>query len=636
MPNSEFHPALVTGFPSREQTTAARCAGPVLVALAALAIVHLLVVAMGISPIRQGLLLDTDSYMKLVRIEQLLATGDWYDAVITRSNSPFGEALHWTRLFDILVIALATPLTPFVDLRGAVFWSGAAVSPLLAVATMGAMIWAPRPLLPDSAIGMRAMVALLTMMQPPILGYSLAGRADHHVLLMLIFVLIFGAGLRSLRAGEAGAARRSIQFAALAGGLGAIGIWASVELVVAIAACAAGLGLAWLLRGGAWLRGNIAFAGTFFATLAVSLAMERPPAEILAREHDRISILHLILAGALLVFWLGLALARAERLERTRARLAFAGAGALATLVALRLLFPELLASPLAKMDPRIVGLWLDRVSEMRTLWPGTTGNASDLLQYLGLGVAALPFLAWSILAERRHPAWLCRVLLALGIAAALPVAIMHRRFAPYADLLFGLVVCEGLVRLFARTDLSGPVLARSALRVAAVLLVFTAPIALGAFLQGRPLAAPKQSASDCSVREIAAVLADPKTGLGPRPLTILTSIDLGPELLYRTPHRVIGTPYHRNADGIYDTFEALSGSAAAARRVAYARRADIFLLCRVWGERAAYAGDGGAESLQEQLVRGRIPDWLAPLALPDAVAGRFAVFRVLPPQGRP
>jgi hypothetical protein len=54
-----------------------------------------------------------------------------------------------------------------------------------------------------------------------------------------------------------------------------------------------------------------------------------------------------------------------------------------------------------------------------------------------------------------------------------------------------------------------------------------------------------------------------------------------------------------------------------------------------VWGERAAYAGKAGTASFQEQLVQGRIPDWLAPLALPEAAAARFAVFRVISPQGR-
>ena len=35
----------------------------------------------------------------------------------------------------------------------------------------------------------------------------------------------------------------------------------------------------------------------------------------------------------------------------------------------------------------------------------------------------------------------------------------------------------------------------------------------------------------------------------------ILTSIYLGPLLLYKTPHEVIGTPSHRNVSGIIDTY---------------------------------------------------------------------------------
>src|SRR3546814_9292280 len=59
----------------------------------------------------------------------------------------------------------------------------------------------------------------------------------------------------------------------------------------------------------------------------------------------------------------------------------------------------------------------------------------------------------------------------------------------------------------------------------------------------GQPLAG-------CKVREVAAYL-DSDAGWGSQPQTVLAFMDVGPELLYRTRHRVIGTPYHRNGDGI-------------------------------------------------------------------------------------
>lgn len=40
--------------------------------------------------ISEAELVDTDAYMRLVRVEQLAETGDWYDSVIHRSNYPYG------------------------------------------------------------------------------------------------------------------------------------------------------------------------------------------------------------------------------------------------------------------------------------------------------------------------------------------------------------------------------------------------------------------------------------------------------------------------------------------------------------------------------------------------------------------
>ncbi len=61
-------------------------------------------VGLGISPVLDGGLLDSDSYMRLVRVDLLYQTGAWYDGNIPRSNAPYGDILHWTRLFDAVLL----------------------------------------------------------------------------------------------------------------------------------------------------------------------------------------------------------------------------------------------------------------------------------------------------------------------------------------------------------------------------------------------------------------------------------------------------------------------------------------------------------------------------------------------------
>ena len=84
----------------------------------------------GLSPVRDGGLFGPDSYMRVNRVLHLFGDGAWYSSLYPYSNAPFGELLHWTRAFDILLLANAGLAAPFVGLKAAVFWSGAVISPL--------------------------------------------------------------------------------------------------------------------------------------------------------------------------------------------------------------------------------------------------------------------------------------------------------------------------------------------------------------------------------------------------------------------------------------------------------------------------------------------------------------------------
>ena len=137
------------------------------------------------SPVLTGGLVGTDSYMRLVRLTELLANGQWYDSTIARSNAPYGEVLHWTRPFDVLLIILAAPVALFTGWQSGLYWASVVVSPFLLLSCGLSLIWAMAPLLrPNRWL----LPAIAIFIQPAILTYSLLGRADHHGLLLLVFV----------------------------------------------------------------------------------------------------------------------------------------------------------------------------------------------------------------------------------------------------------------------------------------------------------------------------------------------------------------------------------------------------------------------------------------------------------------
>ena len=51
-----------------------------------------------------GNLRDTDAYMRLIRVQELWQTGNWYQTVTSSLGAPDGLSLHWTRPLDILIL----------------------------------------------------------------------------------------------------------------------------------------------------------------------------------------------------------------------------------------------------------------------------------------------------------------------------------------------------------------------------------------------------------------------------------------------------------------------------------------------------------------------------------------------------
>ncbi len=564
-------------------------------------------------PIFSGVLLDTDSYMKLVRIEQWLAGGSWYDGTIARSNAPFGETLHWTRLFDLVLLAAALPLMPFMETKAALYWAGAFISPLMHLALGVALYWAARPLWREAGVGPAIMAILLTLAQGGVLGYGVAGRADHHALLLVLFALMLGAFLRMAEERREPARGAAV----LAGAFCGVGIWASVEIMAGVAAGAAALGLVWIRHGGDFDVRNRVFAIAFVFASAAALLLERRPDEFFAAEYDRISVAQFGAAVALAAVWLLVAAARAitGAADTLRFRLWSGAAAAAACGAVLLLLFPKLLDGSSAVFDPSIRAIWLERVEEMQSLWPDTRERTSKMLTLLGVAFVALPLMLFD-LRRWRGPLWGATLILFVTLCAVLPVAFAHLRFAPYAEIVAGLALIVPLGRVIAWSQSIRALLARVVLRATAIAALFLTPVIAGAaiipntaFEGRRPL--NQRLTTGCDLQSIASFL-----NRLPAPQTVLTYIDLGPELLYRTPHRFIGSPYHRNLAGIGDTQAAFGGTASEARSIVERRRVDLILVCTTASDMVFFSR-GPVDSLFRRLMRGDLPDWLRPVPMP-------------------
>jgi hypothetical protein len=120
-------------------------------------------------------------------------------------------------------------------------------------------------------------------------------------------------------------------------------------------------------------------------------------------------------------------------------------------------------------------------------------------------------------------------------------------------------------------------------------LMVLGAPVMVGAGLIGLGVghktgpagAADTQIENQCPWGDFAPILKQLEGSGGASPI-VLGFFHRGPEIMYRTGTRVVGTPYHRNASGIRDTHLILTTDAPDdARGIAQRRGVDYLAFCR-------------------------------------------------------
>jgi asparagine N-glycosylation enzyme membrane subunit Stt3 len=230
-------------------------------------LVHVVVYTKAIIETPNAQLVDTDPYMRLVRVEQLAETGDWYDSVIHRSNYPYGDELHWTRPLDVILVAGAYLLSPIQGFQKGLLTWGIMIGPLVGIFCLLALFWATRKILNRNA---QRLLWLLFIAQTLLFQIFTFGRPDHHSLLMLLFILLLGCLFRIIDQPH------NNKYILISGFIAALSLWVSVETIFAIIMVFVTMTFFWLIRGAAYSRQLLLFSLTIFAFSTAFLFIERP------------------------------------------------------------------------------------------------------------------------------------------------------------------------------------------------------------------------------------------------------------------------------------------------------------------------------------------------------------------------
>lgn len=543
---------------------------------------------------------DTDDNMRMMQVRGLLHGQAWFDLRQYRLNPPTGANIHWSRLVDLPIAGLILLLRPFLGGPGAERWA-VGIAPLLPyLLLMFSLALTCRRLIDPRAYGLA------------FLGIWFAGstnsmfmpeRIDHHGWQLALLAL----SLASLA--DAKRARSGI----VLGISTALSLAIGLEMIIYLALMGVAMVLFWVADPDERER---------LSTYALSLSASTAVCFLLFASYanraavcDALSPVWLsdaMVGGALMygLAWLS------PRQRGRRLMLAIVAGVVIAAFHALT--WPHC-TQRLEGVSPEVDRLWLSHVREARPVYKQDWQTIALTLALPGTGCVGWLLLIW----WRRRDADLMRrvAAAALPCAAATALLFWQIRTGPAAQML-GVVGAVGLTWFLvplvwnARwADIGlGPLTLRSVLTALLVLVGAGAAI---------PMIVGQFPGKKASAREIAIGkanrLCNTLWGFHPVALQpkgmVFTFVDLGPRLITVTHHDSVAGPYHRNGQQIADVMNAFRGSAAQAHQLIGKYHSNYLLTCPNSSTTTIFQSET-PNGFYAQLVKGKVPNWLAPVDL--------------------
>ncbi|MGH7102690.1 MAG: hypothetical protein ACREFJ_09860 [Acetobacteraceae bacterium] len=523
-----------------------------------------------------GGLIDPDSYMRLVRILQGMKAGHLTN-LVRGDDSGTPLIVEWSRLLDGLLLLLAAPLAPFIGWREALFAAGVATGPLFGGLLGAALAFAARPFCSRNWLWTAVVPGLLLS---GIRGFNEFGVIHYHTLQLALVALAAGF-----------AARRAFTAAGLAAGLA---LWVTPETMPFVLLVFVALGWAWCFRP---IGAGVARAGAaLFGVVAIAVLLDPPHGGAGVVELDRVSIVYLVLAGA--VAGAGIWLALLDRLQvRARMRWALGASGALCLFAVWLGLYPAVALGPAALMPAAQQHAFFGAIIEARPV-----RGLADAVSTLGPGIVALGYASWRCWRARGD--WLAVgiwLLLAGGVGLGMALTLGWRVFQEYP------AGAAAALLPVALADLSALLAARPGLgAVARVGLI--AVLLVGPYVPrfvGTARATERIGRAACPLADAGRLLA-PAVGE-----IVLTRPGEVPELLWRTRIVAVGSFYQHGVAGFLRLRAAWRAPAGARPSPAFRASGARFVLFCDTGRAHPIGFAGSRDSLWNRLAASQPPPWL-------------------------
>lgn len=560
-------------------------------------------IALGGTPVTTGKFLDSDDYMRMVRVTGIL-DGNGVPSHFEPRLGPKGAEMGWSRLVDWPLVAMQGVLELFMPRLNAAMWTATIMPALMLLVLLLVSCFYMRPVL-GSPVTFFMLLAVFA--QWAILRQFVPGRVDHHMWQIVLCILGYAGIVRLYISPE------TIRTAIFTGMAFGFGLAVGADIVPWLAAAGALLAWFWLLSGRQYERPILFFGlGVGITTLGLYL---------LLTPFDRLTY---VACDALSPFWVSMALAVTafggiifflpEKLKNSRAKRLITG-GITAALVSTVLfrLFGDCILDPYMIEDPIVRDMWLYNVGEAKSiirLWEQDTGIAKLFITPCILGLFAVLAACYKDKQNRSLWSGLCIV---LGLGAAL--SFYQVRTMDFTQA----IAILPLAWLFVNTaksvaNAAATLSYKKRLTISSVFFVTALIAFIFASMHRQEINLEKSEQNEyCRKSYVAEIL-----NKQPAPQMIAAHIDFGGYILLFTDHKVLSAPYHRNEEGLragYDIF--IADTPADAMKSIAKYNVDILVYCEDPDNLWKLTTDRD-DVFIDQLLAGNIPNWLSPLGVPE------------------
>lgn len=518
---------------------------------------------------------DTDDAMRLLQIREWLSGKNWYDLLQTRINGSEGLHSHWSRILDapiggfIFVAKLFfEPLT--AELVASFAWSGTMFMSVLSICAV-----CGRKLSRSQGFFLATLMSVLNM---PGMTQFVPGRIDHHSLQIVLVMIGYSTFVFVEKIKWGGIILGFVSAMSLGIGTEALPLFVVMGLLVCFE---------WVFS-----KQNGDKIGAYGISLALSIVFFH-----LALKGFNFNV-HcdaLSINYTTSIAFIGLSL---FLLNFTHYKTSFKISALMVLGIAAAALFGSFdlacLKGPYAHIDPRIVPIWLDHVKEAQPFYKAFEAQFSYIFYLATFSIVTFFVALITLMKLQNHNRnfYITFILFLVPFA----VGFLQMRWFTFSSWLAVplLVICiELLKNQYTKFE-----------NLPLILFGFTNPVLCTllavSFLMPPSVSHPKVDSS-CTKKSNFVGLNQYPTG------RIFAHEDFGPFILTTTKHSVVGAPYHRLGDAIYDTHTFFSLPPNEAFALAQKWQIDYVLQCKS----EAPLKPAQPTSLHSALQNNHIPNWL-------------------------